>query len=166
MPSDKITRREDEAGRRAPDLRIAGLKIWIDGRSHPEAMDYWDGNWLTIDASCSYSDSFVRSAGSIIHLREIKQLLQTCEALHPRTHGAAGLYCLEPELRVELISRPTGPIEVKIWITPHYRTQMHQFTDQISRRDLQAIKSACRNILKQYEIREDRNDPEVLVLNV
>jgi len=166
VSSDKVTMSEDDTGRGEPDLRIAGLKIWIHSRSHPEEMSYWDGNWLTITAVCSYQDSYVRTTGSIIHLREMKRLLLTCENLDGQTHGEAGLHCMEPELNVELIARPRRPIAVKISITPEYRTQQHVFLDKISRRDLRAIKLSCRRILEKHDIRSDNTEREPIILNV
>ncbi len=81
MVSEAGTVSEEEVEQDVPALRIAGLKVWIRGRAHPDSVGYWDGNWLDIAAVCSYPDSLVRSTGRIIHLREIKRLLQTCENL-------------------------------------------------------------------------------------
>jgi hypothetical protein len=40
-----------------PDLRVAGLRVWIHGRQFPDSQDYWDGNWLNATAYCVYPDS-------------------------------------------------------------------------------------------------------------
>jgi hypothetical protein len=36
----------------APDLQIAGLRLWVHDRQFPMADDYWDGNWLQVTVHC------------------------------------------------------------------------------------------------------------------
>ena len=31
-----------------PDIKLAGLQIWVHGRQFPDSDDYWDGNWLYV----------------------------------------------------------------------------------------------------------------------
>src|SRR5256885_6731459 len=33
-----------------PDIKLGGLQVWVHGRQFPDAIDYWDGNWLRITA--------------------------------------------------------------------------------------------------------------------
>ncbi|MFC4159857.1 hypothetical protein [Chitinimonas lacunae] len=42
-----------------PDLLIAGLRVWIHGSQFPNAVDYWDGNWLRVTAYCGRVLNFV-----------------------------------------------------------------------------------------------------------
>jgi hypothetical protein len=42
-----------------PDLQLAGLSIWGVRRAYPQSEDYWDGNWLNIQARVEAPGSHV-----------------------------------------------------------------------------------------------------------
>ena len=44
-----------------PDLKLAGLQLWVHGREFPESEDADDGNWLRVTAHCGASGASVRS---------------------------------------------------------------------------------------------------------
>jgi len=136
------------------DLQIAGLRLWVHGRQFPEAEDYWDGNWLNITAECVYPGSWVEVSGPVVHVREVQQLLEGCERLYATLEGAAGLECMEPNLRVKLaMGDKAGHIKVSIALTPEHLTESHQYEDWIDQTFLPPIIAACRRVLDRYPTR-------------
>jgi hypothetical protein len=142
-----------------PDLQIAGLRVWVHGREFPNAMDYWDGNFLRVTVYCTYPESMVRVHGSLIHLREIVALLRSCEKLYQTLEGRAALECIEPNLGVELLARTGGHIHVTISITPDHMSQEHRFDDSFDQTFLPPIIAACRRILERFPVRQAERLP-------
>ena len=91
-----------------PQIRLAGLQIWVHSRQFPESDDYWDGNWINVTAHCGAKGADVWTSGSIIHLPEIKRWADACEKMHATLSGEANLECMEPWLLVELRMRCNG----------------------------------------------------------
>jgi hypothetical protein len=137
-----------------PDLRIAGLAVWVHGRQFEDADDYWDGNWLNVTARCEYAGSRITVTGSLIHLVEVERLLQGCEHLNATLSGTATLECMEPNLSVKLdMAGHTGHVEVTIAITPDHMSEKHQYTDYLDQTFLPPIIDACRAILRRHPLR-------------
>lgn len=137
-----------------PHLVIAGLRVWIHGRQFPQALDYWDGNWLRVTAYCVYPDSMVRAHGTIIHLGEVFGLLRECEQLYQTLQGSAALRCIEPNLAVELLAETGGRIRVKLSITPDHMVESHSFEEEIDQTYIPPIIGSCQAILAQFPICE------------
>jgi hypothetical protein len=144
----------DEASLGSPDLRIAGLSLWIQGRQFPDDQTYWDGNWLNVIARCSYPDATVSARGSIIHLSELTAFHRELEALHQALEGKAELPCMEPNLRVEPLAESLGHIRLTIEITPDNISQSHSFRDELDQTYLPPIFTALRAILEKYPMRD------------
>jgi hypothetical protein len=136
-----------------PDVKVAGLCIWIHGRQFQEAQDYWDGNWLNMTAHCAARGADVGCGGSTIHLSEISSFLSELEKLYQTLEGKAQLPCLEPELSVELTAESLGGIEMVVHITPDHLSQQHTFTFPIDQSYLPGLISDCKRVLDQYPIR-------------
>ncbi|HET6284267.1 MAG TPA: hypothetical protein VFH73_25145 [Polyangia bacterium] len=142
-----------------PDLRVGGLSLWIHGRAYEDSTDYWDGNWLRVTALCRYPGAWTSTEGTILHLREVTNLLAGCEKVFETLAGNAALDCLEPNLKVEINSTGSGHLAVRISITPDQLTQSHSYTDELDQTYLPAVISGCRSILAKYPIRG--TDPAV-----
>ena len=69
---------------RAPDIQLAGLRVWVDGRHEADTHDYWDGNWVTVLAQYQSAQSQVTVAGPLVHLSEIVTLHNGCTKLAAR----------------------------------------------------------------------------------
>ena len=135
-------------------LRIAGLKIWVSGRQHPELHDYWDGNWLQVSARCTNrGSSVVEVEGPILHVTEIAALLQGCESMYATLSGSAMLDCIEPNLFAELSMKTAGHVATMVRITPDHLAEAHTFHFEIDQSYLPAIIRECRGILKDYPVR-------------
>lgn len=140
----------------APDLVVSGLSVWIHGREFPDAIDYWDGNWLRVTAYCASSHSMVRTHGPIIHLGEVLGLHTECEALYRTLSGSAALRCIEPNLTFELIGGTRGSVKLSVSIAPDHLNESHKFEEEIDQTYLPPIIAACQAILLKYPVREPK----------
>ncbi|HEX5082615.1 MAG TPA: hypothetical protein VFY40_11255, partial [Blastocatellia bacterium] len=143
-----------------PDIKIAGLSIWLHQRQFPEADDYDDANWLIITACCKASGAVVWINGPIIHLSEIYRLLKGCEQMSDSLSGAAELGCMEPELALKLKMLKNGQMEMDVEISPDHLTQTHQFRFDIDQSYLPNLIRDCRQTLDKYPIKPDRSETE------
>lgn len=139
-----------------PDLAIAGLRVWIHGLEFDGSTDYWDGNWLRVTANCADKGASITVSGSIIHLGEIVQLLNGCQAMNETLSGSASMPCIEPNLDIKLVARDHGHVEATIEITPDHLTQKHSFTFGIDQSYLPGIIDDCRRVLEEYPVRAQR----------
>jgi hypothetical protein len=140
-----------------PDVKLAGLQIWIHGREFPKSRDYWDGNWLRVTAHCGADGASVVTSGSIIHLDELQRWLTESEKMHRTLRGEASLECIEPELNVRLRAMSLGRIAMEVEITPNNITQQHSFEFEIDQSYLAPLIEQCRSILEAYPIRGRRD---------
>ena len=136
-----------------PDIKIAGLEIWVHGREYPDLEDYWDGNWTNISARCTAMDATVWVGGSILHLSEVEHLMTTSQALYDSLEGEASLPCIEPYLSVVLKAGGQGQIEMTVEITPDHIAQAHRFVFVIDQSHLPELISDCRKVLAKYPVR-------------
>ncbi len=136
-----------------PDIKIAGLAIWIHGYQFPDSNDYYDGNWLRASAICSSAGSIVQITGSFICLQDIVHLMDTSEKLYSRLKGKAELPCIEPELHVLLEINKLGQIEMIVNITPDHLNQEHRFVFPIDQSFLPDLISNCQSVLNEYPVR-------------
>src|ERR1051326_3796837 len=95
-----IAKHAEELG--APDIKLAGLQIWIHSRQFPNADDYWDGNWLNVTAHCGGGGADVWTGGPILHAPDITRWLAALEEMGRTLSGGADLVSLEPELSVQM----------------------------------------------------------------
>ena len=137
----------------APDLKLAGLHIWVHGRQFPDMHDHWDGNWLRVTVHCGSHGASVSATGSIIHLSELDGWRSESEALYKTLEGEANLECIEPELSVHLKSTTHGRIMMEVSLTPDHLNQRHWFQFAIDQSYLEGLIRDCESILKRYPIR-------------
>ncbi len=143
-----------------PDIKLAGLSIWIHQRQFPEAEDYDDGNWLIITACCEASGATVWTKGPIIHLSEIYRLMKGCEQMSDSLSGEAQLGCMEPELDLTLKMLKNGRIKMEVEISPAHLTQTHWFRFDIDQSYLPKLIRDCRKALDKYPIKHNRSETE------
>lgn len=145
------------ADRGAPDMHIGGLRLWIVGRHHSEIEDYWEGNWLHIYAECVSANSRVAIEGPLVHLSEITTLHSSCQKLAARQVQEAGLYCMEPNLKLELWAVPGGKLIGKVRITPDHKSEMHDFGFALDDAELDALLTACSEVLNKFPVRHRKS---------
>src|SRR5256885_7728040 len=101
-----------------PEIKLAGLQIWVHGRQYPNATDYWDGNWLRITAHCGTHGADVWTTGAILNLPAVVSWLAELEHLNHSLTGSARLVPLEPELSGKLTAGELGHISMEVVIYP------------------------------------------------
>jgi hypothetical protein len=141
-----------------PDIKLAGLQIWVHGRRFPNATDYWDGNWLRITAHCGTHGADVWATGSILHVPDLVRWLAELEQLNRSLSGDANLVPLEPELRVKLAATQLGHISMEVEITPDNVTQEHRFRFELDQSYLEPVIESCRKIVDAYPVRGTPDD--------
>lgn len=143
-----------------PDIKLAGLSIWIHQRQFPETEDYDDGNWLIITACCEASGATVWTQGPIIHLSEIYRLMKGCEQMSDSLSGEAQLDCMEPELDLTLKMLKNGQIRMEVEISPAHLIQRHWFRFDIDQSYLPNLIRDCHKALDKYPIKHSRSEIE------
>lgn len=143
---------------RAADLQLGGLRVWIDGRHATDSNDYWDGNWLVVCAHYQSAQSQVSVAGPLLHVSEVVTLHSGCTRLAAGEVQEAGLYCMEPNLKIELWAVPGGKFIGKVRITPDHKSEMHDFGFALADAELDALLASCAELLQRYPL---RNRPSV-----
>lgn len=138
---------------RAPDLQLAGFRLWVDGRHPAEVADYWDGNWVVVHAEYRSANAAVTVSGPFVHLSEIVALHKGCTRLAARQSQEAGLYCQEPNLKIELWAVPGDQFIGKVRITPDHKSEMHDFGFAFEAAELDALIGACAALLVRYPLR-------------
>ena len=136
-----------------PDVKLAGLQIWVHGRQFPDHQDYWDGNWLNVTVHCGGAGASVWASGPIIHLGELHGWQLRATKLYERLAGEAVLETVEPNLSVSLKSQGSGHLRMEVSITPDHMTQSHQFRFDIDQSYLPPLLNQCRQVLQMYPVR-------------
>jgi hypothetical protein len=136
-----------------PDIKLAGLKLWVHGYQFRESDDYWDGNWLNATVICSEGGSSVLVQGNLIRTDEIIQWQGAVEKLGVELTGEASLQCMEPSIAVTLKAVSLGKVEMEVQITPNQLTQDHTFRFEIDQSYLLPLRSQCAQVLNAFPLR-------------
>lgn len=135
-----------------PDIKLAGLQIWIHSRQFPDNEGFWDGNWLKITAHCGASGASVWAEGAILHLSEIADWLVALEKLNQTLSGEANLDTIEPELNVKLKAVSLGQITMEVEISPDQLKERHSFEFEIDQSYLNGVIESCRKTLEKFPL--------------
>ncbi len=152
--------RTGRPARGVPDLSIGGLRLWIIDRQFGASEDYWDGNWLRIHAECASAHARVEIEGPLVHLSEIVTLHSGCAKLAARQVQEAGLYCMEPNLKLELWAVPGDKFIGKVRITPDHKSELHDFGFALNDGELVALIDACAEVLRKFPVRHKPADAD------
>ena len=136
-----------------PDIKLSGLEIWIHGYQFPDEIDYLDGNWIDITARCTAKNALVWVTGNILHLPDLKHLMNTSEKLYKNLEGEADLPCIEPNLSLKLKASSLGQISMVVNITPDHMNQRHIFEFEIDQSYLPELISSCKKVLNRFKIK-------------
>jgi hypothetical protein len=136
-----------------PDLKIAGLSIWIHGRQFENAEDYWDGNWLRATAHCGAEGAEVTISGSFLHLPELTRWAAGSRQLLSGAAQFAELPTIEPELTVQMKMATLGHITMEVEITPNHLQQQHKFTFEIDQTYLPRLIRQIETVEARYPTR-------------
>jgi hypothetical protein len=136
-----------------PDVKLAGLQIWVHGRQFPGHQDYWDGNWLNVTVHCGALGASVWASGPIIHLGQLYDWQLRATKLYEQLAGEAALETLEPNLSVSLKSLGSGHVAMEVLITPDHMNQSHRFRFEIDQSYLPPLLNQCQQVLRTYPMR-------------
>jgi hypothetical protein len=137
-----------------PDIRVAGLQLWVHGRQYPDSHDRDDGNWLRVTIHCGAAGASVWAGGAILMTSDLARWGSECEAMHSDHAQAATLSSHEPNLRVALRAiDPVGHVRMSVEITPEHMSQRHEFQFDIDQSYLVGLARRCRAILAKYPVR-------------
>lgn len=135
-----------------PNIKLAGLQIWIHSRQFPNSKDFWDGNWLNVTVHCSANGASVWTGGSILHLSEIADWLVTLEKMNETLSGEANLNTIEPEFNVKLKAESLGQITMEVEISPDQLKQQHRFEFDLDQSYLNRVIKSCRQTLAEFPL--------------
>ena len=76
-----------------------------------------------------------------------------CEKLVARKVEEAGLYCMEPNLKIELWAVPNGQVIGKVRITPDHKSEMHDFGFALDEAELSELLASCVRVLEKFPLR-------------
>lgn len=144
--------------KRDADIHLAGLEIWVQRRQFPDSNDYWDGNWIVVNARCSKEGASVHASGPFIHLSELAGFTNELIRLNDELKGEATLPCMEPELSVKLKADKLGHVSVTVTLTPDHLTQQHKFVFDIDQSYLSGVLKQCHAVLEEYPLRGTLTD--------
>jgi hypothetical protein len=140
-----------------PDLRVAGLRLWVHGRQFPEAEDAYDGNWLRVTAHCGASGASVWAQGAILMVTDVAGFGDGCTAMLGGKSKTAALTPLEPDLKVTLESTDSlGHVRAHVEITPDHVWQSHRFEFEVDQSYLPGIITQCSDFVSEYPSRGTR----------
>lgn len=137
----------------APDIKLAGVNVWVHQRQFPESEEFWDVNWLIVTASCSAPSAVVSVHGPIIHLTEIERLLNESQQVLASLSGKAGLRCMEPEFNLMLEMQTGGRLTLEVEITPDHLAQSHWFKFELDQSYLPGLIRDCQEVLEKYTLK-------------
>ncbi|MSP94712.1 MAG: hypothetical protein EXR00_05530 [Alphaproteobacteria bacterium] len=140
--------------RKEPDIKIAGLSLWVLGRQYPDMYDYWDGNWLDVQVRVEATGAVVKAHGAIIRTPELESFFDQLQVLQEKLVGSANLQCMEPDLALTVHCKSLGHMTITIEITPDHLNQSHKFLFEIDQPYLKPVLTNLENILSRYPIRD------------
>lgn len=90
-----------------------GDRVVIDvrGRMHPDATDYWDGNWLFSPIEVQVG-GFTAKIGAGLRAEELRSFREGLELLHRDLRGFAALTSMEDWLELSVTVSGSGRLEV------------------------------------------------------
>jgi hypothetical protein len=135
-----------------PDLKIFGLSVWVDGREFPDSSEYYDGNWLKVEAQVEVSGAKVRCAGPILMTSDLQRFRDKLIDVNATLAGEATLSSYEPNLKVTLKIMSLGHVEAEVEITPDHLNQFHRFSFELDQSYLPNVIQSCEAILAHYPI--------------
>jgi hypothetical protein len=136
-------------------IKIGSLLINIMRYQYSNADEYWDANWLFVNAKYNRGNSAVLASGPIIHVSEIQSFKQQCELMSSSLQGKAHFSCMEPNIDIKFEMDKRGSVDVVIQITPDNMIEEHTFFEEIDQTFLNQIIIDLENALECFPIKFD-----------
>jgi len=94
------------------DLTLAEFKLWVPRRGHPQATDYWDGNWLEITAAYMTKHCIALCDGNVLHGTDVVASLDAARRMHETLDGTFSFASLDPGFELLFTALKQGQIQV------------------------------------------------------
>ena len=88
------------------------LTVHVTGRMHPEASDYWDGNWLISPITANLG-SFTAHVNAGLRVEELRDFRLGLEQIQQQLRGEAALTSLDHWISLTVVCRPTGTLAIR-----------------------------------------------------
>jgi len=137
----------------SPDLKLAGLALWIVGREFEQGVDYWDANWLYVRARVEMPGACVEAEGTWLRADELESFADQLEVALRDLRGSAELLCMEPHLGVTVKIGTRGDATATVDLTPDLINQSHQFVFDIDQSYLAETLAGCQRIISRFPVR-------------
>ena len=144
---------EESEMEREPDVKVAGLSLWVRTRQFPDMDDFWDGDWLDVRARVEAPGSYVEISGPFLRNAELATFAQALAFMDHNLAGSAELSCIEPNLHVEVSCRSLGHVRVVVAITPDHMNQSHKFEFELDQSYLKSVLTECKRIAERFPVR-------------
>lgn len=138
-----------------PDLKLAGLSIFVFGRQNSDSSEDWDKNWLWSQIKVEAPGALVIVDKPSVHLFDFKNWLSEIESLRNGITEEAELKCMEPNLFIHLVLNKQGQIFMHLEVTPDRHNQKHSFKFQIDQTYLSILSNECNQILNRFLEKHD-----------
>jgi hypothetical protein len=133
-------------------LVLGGLRLWVLEKSFPDSVEWYDGNWLNVQAECAAPGATVTARGALLTAEDLARLLAGLEAMHRRETSSAGMSPLEPNLVVGLTANSRGGVRIDVRLTPDSMTQEHRFFFDADLAYLAGPIEQCRAVLERFPV--------------
>ncbi len=139
-------------------VQVAGLTLTVRGYQFPDAADYWDGNWLVVEAALSAPGCRVAHSGPFLRTDEFARFETALASLDAGDGDAAAMTPMEPDLALAIAREGSlGALSVTVELSPDRQTQAHRVTFAGDRSDLPRLRAELRAVLSRFPVRGDRD---------
>ncbi|HEU5271992.1 MAG TPA: hypothetical protein VFU36_18870 [Jatrophihabitans sp.] len=127
--------------------------IRVEGRAHPGATDYWDGNWMISPISVRVG-GFTADVAATLRMDEIHRLNEGLKYLNQNLDGTAVLSSMERWIDLTVTCEPNGHLSVVGVVTedPGRRTRLEFEIDNLDQTMLPGWIAALDDIEREYPV--------------
>jgi len=131
---------------RDPDIKLEGLKIWIQGR-----VDN-DVNELQANVAFHSESSSAKVSGYLFNLVSLNKWHSEIKKLRDVLEGEVKLSSSVSGLSVALKAKTKGHIEVEVSIAPNQGNERHQYHFDIDQTYLEPLITQVANVLEKHHL--------------
>ena len=92
------------------------VRVEVTGRAHPEASDFWDGNWVNTRISAR-AGGFRGGASAFLRTTDFADFREQLHTLHQRLTGEAVFETLEGWLAIRVVGDGRGHMDTRVTLT-------------------------------------------------
>jgi hypothetical protein len=118
----------------------------------PDAVDYWDGNWLNCTAEVVVG-AFTGRLERALRTDELERFRQELQQLYERLTGEAVLASMEHWIHVRFVGDGRGHVEARCWLCddPAFGNDL-DFRLHLDQTDLPALLRQVATALETYPV--------------